>query len=120
MSTTPGQVTSAEVLKGTKLKSGKTLTRWYQMGLIPAPVVRTHPSGRGRTGYFDERVVPQINRIRELGARGYGLRAAAAEVDRQDLERAVTEAILERLIPPDSAAGQAFIAQLRGTSYESP
>ena len=44
-------ISTNDILDATGLRSGKTLTRWHQRGLIPKPLIRTHPSGRGKAAY---------------------------------------------------------------------
>ena len=74
-------VTSAEILAGTGLKSGKTLTRWHQQGVIPAPIIGTHPSGRGKISYWPDWVLERCQRIVALQKEGYTPTAAANQID---------------------------------------
>ena len=66
-------ITSKEILLGTGIQSGKTLTRWYQRGLIPKPEVRIHPSGNGKMAYWPSWVLNRCVRIKDLVARGRSL-----------------------------------------------
>ena len=52
------------------IESSKTLTRWYQRGLIPKPELGTHPNGRGKMGYWEPWVLERCLRIRQLMAAG--------------------------------------------------
>lgn len=70
-------ITSKDVLEKTGLKSAKTLTRWHQRGLIPEPLVRTHPSGRGKLAYWPDWVLDDCLRIVEFQRRGYSLQSIA-------------------------------------------
>jgi hypothetical protein len=60
------KITTKEVLRQTGIKSGKTLTRWYQDGLIPQPDIGTQPTGRGRTAYWPHWVVGRCQAIRGM------------------------------------------------------
>ena len=59
----------------------KTLTRWHQQGLIPPPVIRTSPSGRGKMGYWDIDVVAKGLQIQRLLKHGYPLSTIAGMTD---------------------------------------
>jgi hypothetical protein len=67
------RLTTFEVLKRCKIKSSKTLTRWYQRGLIPPPSIETHPSGRGKIAYWPTWVVRRIREVKDRLARGASL-----------------------------------------------
>ncbi len=45
-------ITSTEIRQRLGIRAQRTLTRWHQRGLIPAPVIATHPSGRGKLAYW--------------------------------------------------------------------
>jgi len=124
MKSTSEQVTSREILEQTGLKSAKTLTRWYQQGIIPPPAIRTHPSGRGKIAYWPEWVVDRCLRIIQLRKDGHSLRAAStliekeriAEIARRGTEKEmadhlvkVTEALDAEAATPEqvSAVGEA-------------
>src|SRR5215213_4235969 len=69
-------ITSQDILKATGLKSTKTLTRWHQRGVIPAPLIRTHPSGRGKIAYWPDWVLDRCVRIVNLQKEGHSLESA--------------------------------------------
>ena len=75
--------TSAEILKRTGLKSAKTLTRWAKRGIIPVPYIQTHPSGRGKIGYWPDWVLDRCLRIVELRKKGRSLDSALFELELQ-------------------------------------
>ena len=81
-------ISSKEILAKTGIKTAKTLTRWYQRGLIPRPTVGTHPSGRGKVGYWPDWVADHCRRMIELRRDGYSLEAAARQADREGLRSA--------------------------------
>jgi DNA-binding transcriptional MerR regulator len=74
-------VDSHEVLKKTGIKNIKTLTRWHQAGIIPAPAIGRSRSSRGVTGYFPDWVVPRIQKIRALQREGHSLKSATEYLD---------------------------------------
>src|SRR5690242_3790040 len=78
-------ITSHDILDKTGLKSAKTLTRWHQRGLIPEPLIRTHPSGRGKVAYWPDWVLNRCLRIVELQREGHSLQSAASVLGVQDL-----------------------------------
>lgn len=78
-------ISSKELLEKTGLKSSKTLTRWHQQEIIPAPVIRTHPSGRGKMAYWPDSVLPFCQRLIELRGQGHSLHSAKLQVDRERL-----------------------------------
>ena len=79
-------ISSKEILEKTGLKSTKTLTRWHKAGIIPEPMIETHPSGRGKIGYWPDYVLTRCLKIIELRKQGYSLSAAALEAARQRIE----------------------------------
>ena len=78
-------ITSTEILKQAGIKNVKTLTRWHQQGIIPAPIVKTHPAGRGKVGYWPSWVAAKCVRIRQLQDEGIPLKQAAEVADRERL-----------------------------------
>ncbi|MCH7728880.1 MAG: MerR family transcriptional regulator, partial [Planctomycetes bacterium] len=60
------KVSSKDILEKTGISSIKTLTRWYQRGLIPPPEIGTHPAGRGKLAYWPEWVLERCLTIRKL------------------------------------------------------
>ncbi len=81
-------ISSTELLRRTGLKSAKTLTRWYQLGLIPKPELRTHPSGRGKLGYWPDWVLDRCLKMREAQRQGRSLRGAVSLMELRDMEGA--------------------------------
>lgn len=73
-------ISSREILKAIGIKSQKTLTRWHQDGLIPAPVMRTHPSGRGKIGCYPEETLQRCLEIIELKKQGHSMKSIGAIV----------------------------------------
>ncbi len=78
-------ITTTELVERTGLNV-KTLTRWAEKGILPTPRVGTHPSGRGKIGYWPEWTADFCTRLRELRAEGIGLEEAAnkAMLDRYE------------------------------------
>jgi DNA-binding transcriptional MerR regulator len=58
--------------------SAKTLTRWSNRGIITKPAIRTHPSGRGKIGYWPDAVLDRCLRIVQLRKEGHSLESALA------------------------------------------
>jgi hypothetical protein len=85
-------ISTRDILEATGLKSGKTLTRWHQRGLIPEPLVRTHPSGRGKMSYWPDWVLDRCVRIVELQRQGHSLESAAQTLKTERWNRLVEEA----------------------------
>ena len=63
-------VTSREIMEMCEIKNVKTLTRWYQAGLIPEPNVQKHPGGAGRIAVWPEWVLNHCRAIKQLTAKG--------------------------------------------------
>ncbi len=63
-------VTSREIMEICEIKNVKTLTRWYQAGLIPEPNVQRHPGGAGRIAFWPEWVLNHCRAIKQLTANG--------------------------------------------------
>src|SRR5215213_7046126 len=80
-------ITSHDILDKTGLKSAKTLTRWHQRGLIPEPLVRTHPSGRGKIAYWPDWVSDRCIRIIELQKEGHSLESVSRMLHIERLDR---------------------------------
>ena len=80
-------VTTADILSATGLKASKTLTRWHQRGVIPAPTVGLHPSGRGKTSYWPDWVLDRCVRLVELQRSGKSLEEAAVAIEMERLEK---------------------------------
>lgn len=90
-------IASAEILRKTGIKAGRTLTRWYQQGLIPAPMIATHPNGRGKMAYWPEWVLDRCREIIALQKQGQSLDRIRSmlEMDRSDQFRATFVSGLE-------------------------
>jgi DNA-binding transcriptional MerR regulator len=73
-------ISSQKILEQTGIRSGKTLTRWHQQGLIPEPTLQTHPSGRGKMAYWPEWVVFRIKEVKSLLAKGCSLEGIAKQL----------------------------------------
>jgi hypothetical protein len=73
-------ISSQEILEQTGIQSGKTLTRWYQLGLIPEPSLQTHPSGRGKMAFWPAWVVFRIKEVKSLLAKGSSLDGIAKQL----------------------------------------
>ena len=86
-------VTSAAVLQRTGIKNVKTLTRWHQLGLIPAPVVATHPNGRGKISWYEESVIDLILRIRRFVQLGRTLADAAKLAHQEARDHVLDETV---------------------------
>ena len=65
-------ISSQEIRQKAGIKATKTLTRWHQRGLIPPPVVKTHPNGRGKMAYWPGWVLHRVHAIRRLLSDGLG------------------------------------------------
>lgn len=59
------EVTTEGILEKLGLKSARTLRRWIELGLIPAPSVKPHPGGRGRIATWPATVLDRCLQIRE-------------------------------------------------------
>ena len=74
-------VTSQDILKKTKLKSSKTLTRWGHLGLIPKPTIQMHPSGRGKMAYWPDWVLERCMEIKKLQQEGFSLHSVFMQLE---------------------------------------
>jgi len=81
-------VTSKDIVDKTRL-STKTLTRWWQRGIIPKPAVRTHPNGRGKIAYWPDWVLDRCVRIVELRKQGHDLKTAVMMLGAERVEKLV-------------------------------
>jgi hypothetical protein len=66
-------ITTHQVLKLCEIRSGKTLTRWRQAGLLPLPAIETHPSGKGKIAYYPVWICDWIRWVRHKLAMGASL-----------------------------------------------
>jgi DNA-binding transcriptional MerR regulator len=79
-------LTSKTVARKTGL-SLKTLSRWANQGIIPKPAVHTHPSGRGKIGYWPDFVLERCRRIVQLRKQGHTLGNALALLGLEHVEK---------------------------------
>jgi DNA-binding transcriptional MerR regulator len=70
-------ITTKALVRKTGL-SAKTLTRWSNQGIIPKPAVQTHPSGRGKIGYWPDAVLERCLRLVQLRKEGHSVESALA------------------------------------------
>lgn len=82
-------ITSKQILEVTGLKSQKTLTRWVNSGIIPKPLIGTHPSGRGKIAYWPDAVLDRCKRIVELQRQGHTLGSALATIEHERMLRLI-------------------------------
>lgn len=71
-------LTSREIMAELGIKSVKTLTRWHQLGLIPAPEIDVHPDGSGRVGTWPSWVLRHCRKVMELREKGATLKQIVA------------------------------------------
>lgn len=83
-------ITTSELTDTTGL-SGRTLTRWHKRGILPEPHVSTHPSGRGKIGYWPDWVLDRIQRIQELRREGHTLESAVLAIQGERVDRMIQE-----------------------------
>jgi len=69
-------ITTLEVAKRTGL-SLKTLSRWSKRGIIPRAATGTHPNGRGKIGYWPDKVLDSCMRLAQLRKEGHEIETAA-------------------------------------------
>jgi len=69
-------ITTTELAKRTRL-SVKTLGRWTDQAVLPKPEIGTHPSGRGKVGFWPDWTVDYCLRIIALRKTGSSLQDAA-------------------------------------------
>ena len=63
--------TSHDIMNAVGNKNVATLVRWHrQHELIPPPEIKTHPSGRGKIGYWPRWVFDRCVRIKQLQNEG--------------------------------------------------
>lgn len=86
-------VTTEQILEATGLKAAKTLTRWQKLGIIPAPAIGTHPSGRGKAGFYPDWVLDRCRRIAELQRQGHTLRSAVAALETDRVQKLMQEVV---------------------------
>jgi hypothetical protein len=80
-------ITSHQILQATGLKSQKTLTRWAHAGIIPEPLIGTHPAGRGKIAYWPDWVLERCKQIVELQRQGHTLSSALATLEHERMLR---------------------------------
>jgi len=84
-------VTTEQILAATGLKAAKTLTRWQRAGLIPAPQIGTHPSGRGKTGFYPDWALDRCRCVVALQKQGHTLRSAVTALETERLRSLIEE-----------------------------
>ena len=86
-------ITSADILEKTGIKNAKTLTRWHKGGIIPKPMIRTHPSGRGKIAYWPDWVLERCTKIVALQKQGFNLQAALIQLQIKEMNEAIANAL---------------------------
>lgn len=76
-------LTTQDILEKLGLKSARTLRRWRELGLIPSPLVKPHPDGRGRIATWPATVLDRCLEIREKLREGRTLEEIAATVGKR-------------------------------------
>ncbi len=71
-------VTSRQILDELGIRNIKTLTRWYQIGVIPEPEIKSH-EGVGRIACWPQWVLKHCGTIQKLTAQGQTLKAISEE-----------------------------------------
>ncbi len=74
-------ISSRDLLRRTKIGNAKTLTRWHRQGLIPEPIIGTHPNGRGKMAYWQDSVLERCRKILALKNEGHSLVAISTMLD---------------------------------------
>ena len=75
------RITTEQVLKNCGIRSGKTLTRWRQAGLLPSPSLETHPSGRGKTAFYPVWICDWIRWVQSQQQKGLSLSKIVETID---------------------------------------
>jgi hypothetical protein len=78
---------TTEILTRKTGLSAKTLTRWSNRGIIPRPAIRTHPSGRGKIGYWPDAVLDRCLRLVQLRKEGHSMESAIALLGLERLQK---------------------------------
>ena len=73
--------------------SAKTLTRWANRGIIAKPAITTHPSGRGKVGYWPDAVLDRCLRIVHLRQEGHSIESAVAMLGVEHIEKCLSSAL---------------------------
>jgi DNA-binding transcriptional MerR regulator len=66
-------ITGKEIVDELDIQSSRTLRRWADRDLLPKPTVKSLSTGRGRTSYWPDWVLPRCRRIRQLLKAGKSL-----------------------------------------------
>jgi DNA-binding transcriptional MerR regulator len=82
---------TTEILARKTGLSAKTLTRWSNRGIIPKPAIRTHPSGRGKIGYWPDSVLDRCLRIVQLRQEGHSVESAVGLLGMEHLNKCLAE-----------------------------
>lgn len=64
------KVTSRDIMEALKVKNVKTLTRWYQAGVIPEPSIERHPDGHGTMAYWPSWVLEHCRAVKQMTDEG--------------------------------------------------
>lgn len=75
--TPPGFVTISDLMKAAGV-SRRTIVRWCEAGLLPAPTKWAAPDGRGMRGLYPTRAVARAREIRKQRNAGQPLEAIAS------------------------------------------
>jgi len=80
-------ITSKEILSELGLKNIKTLTRWHkQYKLVPPPVIKTHPNGRGKIAYWNEEDLPLFKYVKSKFDEGLKATEIKASIGLRDIK----------------------------------
>lgn len=97
MSQLASYVTSDALLKVAELKSSRTLRRWQKAGLLPRPVNRPHPNGRGRANLYPASAVERVQKIASMRAQGVSIDDIRIELEldaREDKVQALIDDVM--------------------------
>jgi hypothetical protein len=75
------KITTQDVLQRCDIRAAKTLTRWRKAGILPTPLIETHPSGKGKTAYYPVWICDWINWVRYRLANGESLDGIAKTIN---------------------------------------
>jgi hypothetical protein len=84
-------ISSKDLLEKTGIKSIRTLTRWHKRGIIPKPLIHTHPSGRGKMAYWPDWVLDKCKKIVELRKKGHTLNSSVIKIQLEQVEKTIEE-----------------------------
>jgi len=84
-------ISSKELMEKTGIKNIRVLTNWYKKGIIPKPVVQTHPGGRGKMAFFPNSTLERCLKIVQKMEKGIPAFAAAAIIDSENEQKVATQ-----------------------------